>query len=235
MRVLGIDTSAKTGGAALVENGRLAGQTVADMERRHAERLTPAMRALMRLVGWTPKSLDLICVSAGPGSFTAIRIGVSCAKALAYACGLPLVCASSLDAAAHRHLHMRRPLCVLFDARKNEVYEALYRPSASGQEMERVGQMRCRSIEETVKGVETETLFVGSGAETYRLQIRSALGELARFNSGAPDWIRPADVAAVGERAYVKNPEAYRDIHAAAPVYIRKPEAELSLQQKSVP
>ena len=171
MRVLGIDTSAQTGGIALIENGRLAGQTAADMERRHAERLTPALDALMRLVGWTPKSLDLVCVSAGPGSFTAIRIGMSCAKTLAYACGLPLVCVPSLDAAAHRYRHARRPLCVLFDARKNEVYEAYYRPSACGYELEQIGPTRCRSVEEVMKDVKTETLFVGSGAETYRMQI----------------------------------------------------------------
>lgn len=232
MRVLGIDASAQTGGAALIEDGRLAGQTVADMERRHAERLTPALDALMRLVGWTPRSLDLVCVSAGPGSFTGVRIGMSCAKALAYACGLPLVCVPSLDAAAHRYRYARRPVCVLFDARKNEVYEAHYRPSAVGCELERVGPMRCRSIEETVKSVQMETLFVGSGAETYGAQILSALGELARFNSGPTDWISPSDVAAVGELAYSQNPKAYRDIHAAAPIYIRKPEAELAAQQK---
>lgn len=235
MRVLGIDTSAQTGGVALVENGRLAGQTVSDMERRHAERLTPALDNLMRLVGWTPKSLDLVCVSAGPGSFTAVRIGMSCAKALAYACGLPLVCVPSLDAAAHRYRHARRPVCVLFDARKNEVYEAHYRPSASGHKLERVGSARCRSVEKIMESIEEETLFVGSGAETYRMQIWSKLKELAHFNSGPTDWISPSDVADIGKLAYSENPKAYRDIHAAAPIYIRKPEAELSIQQKDAP
>ena len=229
MRAVGIDTSSLTGSAALLEDGRVAAEAVLEMERRHSELLTPALQSLFRWAGWEAISLDLVCVSAGPGAFTGIRIGFSCAVGMAYALDKPLVPVPSLDAAALRYRHLRRGARVLLDARRGQVYAGAYAPSETGSELERIGEIRCCSPLEACAGVESETLFVGSGAAVYRQEIEEALGGLAQFSADSPDWIAGSAVAELGVRAYERGPERYADLFSAAPLYARRPEAETRL------
>ena len=84
MRILAIDTSTKTGSAALLDGESLIGEYILNVAMTHSERLLPAIERIMADAGWTGKDLDGIAVARGPGSFTGLRIGMTVAKVLAY-------------------------------------------------------------------------------------------------------------------------------------------------------
>ena len=236
MRVVGIDTSAETGSVALVDGERLVADVTLAMERTHSERLLPALDAAMRLVGWSGETVDLVAVAIGPGPFTALRIGVTAAKALAYGWGVPAVGVPTFDAIAHRHRHAHRDLAILFDARKAQVFAALYR-DGSGENagelgtLERVGDFRCDAVDAILDGIDGPTLFLGNGAAAYRETIRERLGDLADFADPEAAIPRASSVAFLGAIRFARNPAPPEEAHALAPLYIRRPEAEVKREQ----
>jgi tRNA threonylcarbamoyladenosine biosynthesis protein TsaB len=100
--------------------------------RRHAETLAPAIVSLTSLAGVGMGDLERIAVDTGPGLFTGLRVGVATAKALGSALGIPVVACSSLDLLAHPHRHLGRPVASVVDARRGEVFWALYEPVDGG-------------------------------------------------------------------------------------------------------
>ena len=100
--------------------------------RRHGETLAPAIRSLMELAGVTMADVERVAVDHGPGLFTGLRVGVATAKALGSALSVPVVACSSLDLLAHPHRHLRRPVASVVDARRGEVFWALYEPVEGG-------------------------------------------------------------------------------------------------------
>jgi tRNA threonylcarbamoyladenosine biosynthesis protein TsaB len=100
--------------------------------RRHGETLAPAIRALTSLTGVRLDDVSLVAVDHGPGLFTGLRVGVATAKALGSALAVPVVACSSLDLLAHPHRGRGRPVASVVDARRGEVFWALYEPVAGG-------------------------------------------------------------------------------------------------------
>ncbi len=98
--------------------------------RRHGETLAPAIRSVTELAGVPLPSLERVAVDTGPGLFTGLRVGVATAKALGAALGIQVVACASLDLLAHPHRHLRRPVASVVDARRGEVFWALYEPIA---------------------------------------------------------------------------------------------------------
>lgn len=135
IRSIAIETATDVCSVALSEDGRAVALTSLRMSRRHAEMLAPVIQSLLHQSGWTMKDVDYVAVSDGPGSYTGLRIGVSTAKGICYAAGLPLVAASTLEALADQTLPMASTGDVIvasFDARRGNVYSALYRVSEDG-------------------------------------------------------------------------------------------------------
>jgi tRNA threonylcarbamoyladenosine biosynthesis protein TsaB len=136
--VLGLDTGASPASLALVVNGRIAGE-VSHASTAHGAALAGAVDDLLSAAGIKPSDLGAVAVGIGPGSFTGLRIGVSYAKGIAFAAGCAIVGVPSLDAIALAALEDpgARPgmtVCPILDARKGEVYTALYRIVPDGLE-----------------------------------------------------------------------------------------------------
>jgi tRNA threonylcarbamoyladenosine biosynthesis protein TsaB len=127
---LAIATATSQVGVALGDGEDILAALHLRQGRRHAETLAPAIEALTRLTNTGLDGVDLIAVDVGPGLFTGLRVGVATAKALASALGLPLVACSSLDVLAHPHRRDGRLVASVVDARRGEVFWALFRPEA---------------------------------------------------------------------------------------------------------
>ena len=127
MLVLGIETSTTQGGVAIIDADRVLCESVLNVEVTHSERLLPAIDRALGEARVSLEALGGIAVSIGPGSFTGLRIGLSTAKGLAYATGLSLVGVSTLEAMARALPAARWQICQVLDARKQEVYAALFR------------------------------------------------------------------------------------------------------------
>ncbi len=135
MNVLGIETATAVCGAALVRDGKIAEESFFDEGRVHAEKLIGQIIAVLGPAG--PADLGGIAVSIGPGSFTGLRIGVSVAKGIAFARGIPLVGVPTLEALAARAAAIDRltpgtRLLAALDARRDEVYCQLFDVTEGG-------------------------------------------------------------------------------------------------------
>jgi tRNA threonylcarbamoyladenosine biosynthesis protein TsaB len=227
--VLGIDTATPQVGCALwgPDGPRASFHAVAG--RRHAEILAPALDQVCRSAGVELTVVDVVAVDVGPGLFTGLRVGVASAKAIGSALGRPVVACSSLELLAHPCRRDPRLIAAVVDARRGEVFAALYR--RAGDELEVVGSPRrwppgdlARRLHEDRRPV----LAVGDGAIRYRELLEqggevtvggpgeaypsaAVLAELAatRASRGAgmaarevvPSYLRPADVRIGWEQA----------------------------------
>jgi tRNA threonylcarbamoyladenosine biosynthesis protein TsaB len=124
---LGIDTSATFLSAAIARNGQLVHETLLHTGQKHSETLLTVIDELLVHCGLTIAQIDRLCVTHGPGSFTGLRIGAATAKGIAMARGIPCAGVSTLAAIAHGAGELPGTLCCAMDARRLQVYAALYR------------------------------------------------------------------------------------------------------------
>lgn len=135
-RILLIETSTEVCSVALSEGGEVVSYMENREGTRHAELLTVFIKKLYDDSGWTPETTDAVCVSRGPGSYTGLRIGVSVAKGFCFGLGIPLIAVSTLQAMAwhvasgsdltRQHRDKNTLLCPMLDARRSEVYTAMF-------------------------------------------------------------------------------------------------------------
>src|SRR5919109_3236596 len=136
MRVLAVETSSRAGGVALLDGERLVAEYLLDVSATHSERLMAAVDRVLADARWTAGDLAGLAVAVGPGSFTGLRIAVSTVKGLALALGVPIAAVPTLDAMAAALPWAALPVCPVLDARKGEVYAALYRWDGQGMRRE---------------------------------------------------------------------------------------------------
>lgn len=125
--LLNLETATKTCSVALGKEGSVvACKSVTSEQYAHSERLNGMIQDVLAEGGYSLSDVEGVAVSAGPGSYTGLRIGTSTAKGLCYALDIPLIAVSSLKALAHCVDGASSLICPLFDARRMEVYAALY-------------------------------------------------------------------------------------------------------------
>lgn len=124
MRVLGIDTSGRRGGVAVVEDGRILASLQHEAPKGFGDVLYPLIEQVLASAGVRLDEIDLFSAAAGPGSFTGVRVGLTAAKALGEALDKPVVGVSNLEALAAAC--EQRPCAVVLDARRQETYGAVF-------------------------------------------------------------------------------------------------------------
>ncbi|MDP1759222.1 MAG: tRNA (adenosine(37)-N6)-threonylcarbamoyltransferase complex dimerization subunit type 1 TsaB, partial [Thermodesulfovibrionales bacterium] len=171
---------------------------------------------------------DVFAVATGPGSFTGLRIGLSTVKGFSYATGKQIVSVPTLEALAWNFPYSRYPVCTMLDARKKEVYAALFKWE-EGNFIKLINETSAKP-EEFVRDAlrvmhNDKFIFAGEGAVLYRDKIIEALGEKAIFASPEKIVPSPANVAVLG----LKKAKAgeFSEPVSLIPMYIRKSEAEV--------
>jgi tRNA threonylcarbamoyladenosine biosynthesis protein TsaB len=222
-----VETSTLTGAAALLEDDTVVGECRLSVAVTHSERLLPTVDHLLRSAGRTLADVDAFAVALGPGSFTGLRIGVSTMKSLAFATGKPLVGVPTLDALAWTLPFARHPVCPILDAKKGEVYAALYR--TDGGRLERLWEDRAIAPERlaaTLAGeVPGPVVFLGDGVAPFAPLLRRLLGDDAWLVPPANRLPSAATVADLGQAALARGESA--DPAGLVPRYLRRSEAEL--------
>ncbi len=228
--VVGIDTSTPQTSVAIGTDVEvLASVSIAGRARQEA--VTPALR---QLLAWSDVDLDRvggIAVGIGPGLFTGLRVGVQTAKTLAQVLGVPIVGIASLDVLAYVVRHTSRRIAAVIDARRGEVFAAIYRAVPGGvvRETEHLVLKPDHLVAE-LEAVAGEVLCVGNGAILYRREIEE-LGSRVEFASPA---VAHPDAAALVELAV---PRFLREEHDrlfdVVPLYLRKSDAEIAWDQRA--
>jgi tRNA threonylcarbamoyladenosine biosynthesis protein TsaB len=226
--ILGIETATKTGGVAVVsETGILAAYTL-NIDATHSERLMVTVDRVLSDTGKGLADIDGFAVSVGPGSFTGLRIGVATVKGLAFATGKPVAAVPTLRALAWNLPWSRHPVCPLLDARKKEVYAAVYR-SDEGMPVPVMAE-RTIALKDLAGGISEKTIFSGEGARLFRDEIRLLLGELALFAPLSAMVPSAAVVAELGRMMLMAGEQV--EPENLAPIYLRRPEAEVAWERR---
>ena len=230
MIVLGIDTSTPQTSVALGNDTELLA-AIRIAGRARQESVTPALESLLRSAGLEPSRVGGVAVGIGPGLFTGLRVGIETAKTLAQVLRIPIVGITSLDALAFSVRYTSRRIAAVIDARRQEVFWALYQPVPGGvvRETEYAVGPPDHLVAE-LAALPGEVLCVGNGAILYRREIEQ-LGSQAEFASPA---VAHPDAAALVELAaprFVR--EEFDRPYAIVPLYLRKSDAEIAWDQRA--
>jgi tRNA threonylcarbamoyladenosine biosynthesis protein TsaB len=225
MTILGIETSTHSGSVSLIEGDKILGEFFLNLGPAHSEKLLPMIDWLLGEVGIEKKRIDGISVSVGPGSFTALRIGISTVKGLAFSLGIPVVGVSSLEVLA-MNLFTSSVICSIIDARKKEVFAAFFK-FFEGR-LVRVSNDILISPVGLSKMISESTIFIGDGVIPYRDFLMDALGEFALFCPLNLNFPRASSCALIGAQRLKDGRED--DLSTLVPLYLRKAEADIIRQ-----
>ena len=180
MNILALESSAAACSAALCRDGVLTAQSFQCSGLTHSRTLLPMVNDMLKNCGEKLEGVDVIAVAAGPGSFTGLRIGVSAAKGLAWAGGQLCAPCSTLESMAWPLAHLEGKLIVCaMDARRKQVYNALFRATGGG--LERLSPDRAISLaelEEELKNFRESKIVVGDGAILCYNTLRTEISDL---------------------------------------------------------
>ena len=220
MLILGIETATEQVGVAIGGHEGVIATFEVARGRRHAEILTPAIEFVCRQADVDLDEIGCLAVDVGPGLFTGMRVGIAAAKAMAQALRIPIIGIASLDLLAFPCRHTDRVVVPVIDARKGEVFWAMYRQVPGG--VQQVSPPTVGPVEELVADLlarSQDALCVGDGAARYRDEILDgfhceisgpvhpspgALVELAHAQAIREEWVRPAEI----EPIYLRAPDA---------------------------
>lgn len=169
MTILLLETATQICSAALSKDGQIVAEKHSDEPNAHSSKLAVFIDNLYKETGISPNQLDAVCVSSGPGSYTGLRIGVSSAKGICYALGIPMLAIPTLQNMASlyfaKHPDYNGLVCPMIDARRMECYTAIY--GRNGIEKETTAEVIEQGIYDRWmdKG---PVVFVGDGAEKTR-------------------------------------------------------------------
>ncbi len=223
MLILAVDTTTPTGSVALLRKDELLGQSDMAPPAAHSARLLRTVDGLLAAQRAAIRDIEAFAVAAGPGSFTGIRIGLSAVKALSFASGRPVAAVSSLEALAAKAAAPGVALVApMIDAKKGEVYAALFRAQEGGPvEVVAQGAYVPSTFLERLPGGQT-VVFIGSGVDAYGDAVRTKLGKRAAV-SDAPPFIA-AEVGRLGYRLLGRGGGVPGD--RVEPLYFRLSQAE---------
>jgi len=224
MKILAIESSARAVSAAVCEDGKLIAYSYQNNGLTHSRTLLPLIEDMLKNSDIELADIGLIAVARGPGSFTGIRIGVAAAKGLSWASDIPAVGVSTLEAMAFQLALADGIVCAVMDARRSEVYNALF--EVRGGEPVRLCEDRAiplSDLYEEIKKSKKKCYLVGDGAELC-------------YN-----YLLSRDVPAIIAPEHLRYQNAYGVALAAGrarcdkelkPVYLRLSQAERELIEK---
>jgi tRNA threonylcarbamoyladenosine biosynthesis protein TsaB len=224
LKILSVDTATSVGSIALVDGTVLKAEYILNSQATHNRRLLLGIDRILVDSGWAMDHLDAIAVSMGPGSFTGLRIGLSIVKGLAWTTGKPMVGVPTLDALADNIHHVPYLICPVLDARKGEIYTALYRRSHD-LALERLTSYMAIKPEKFVELVKEKAVLVGDGLLRYGDYFTGVFGDNMLQTPPHLNVVHASSVAWLAqERLRLGMVE---DVTSCAPLYIRPSEAEL--------
>ena len=233
MRILALETSAKSVSVAVTENGTLLAQAYQDRGLTHSVTLMPLLDGMLKTAGLTLDDMDIIAVAQGPGSFTGIRIGVSAAKGLAWAKALPCCGVSTLEAMAENARSFEGTVICAMDARRQQIYNAVF--DCHDGALTRQCEDRAVALEvlaEELKNSNNRKIVVGDGAKLCYTYL-SEQGIACRMAPPDSLYQNAVGVGLAAERMAAEGRMA--TAQELRPVYLRLSQAERERLAKGLP
>ena len=231
MKVLALDSSGLVASVAIVQDDELLGEYTINHKKTHSQTLLPMLDEVAKMIELDMNSIDFIAVSAGPGSFTGLRIGSATAKGLALALDKKIVSVPTIDAMAYNLWGSDAQICPIMDARGNPVYTGLYQ--FEDDHMNTILPECVLMIDEIVSRINEsgkKTVFLGDGVAVFKEYIEGNIKVSYSFAPANNNKQRASSVAALGIELY-KAGKA-EDAKEHKPEYLRLSQAERERQEK---
>ena len=229
MLILALDSSAAPASVALLEDGKILSEFYINTKQTHSQTLMPMVESVLKLTNKTLDDVTCMAVSAGPGSFTGVRIGVSCVKGLSMTRNIPCAGVSTLRAMAENARQLTGIVCAVMDARCGQVYNALFR--AESGKLTRLCDDRALPIAELLEECKTfaeKIYLVGDGAELCYKTFAAIRAELLQPQLR----FQRASGVAMAAQEMIENGQTVTP-DALMPIYLRLPQAERELKAKN--
>jgi len=227
MIVLALESSATAASTALLKDDTLLAESYQRSGLTHSATLLPMMTDMLSRCGQSLESVDLLAVSAGPGSFTGLRIGVATVKGLAYGTDKPCIGVSTLEAMAYM-LPYEGVVCACMDARVGQVYNGIFRIEN--------GTVTRISADRAIKIADLQIELSALGERIYLVGDGSPLVKKALTGIDAvfvPENIRYQNAYGVARLAMIKYMAGESgDASVLVPSYLRLPQAERERLEK---
>lgn len=229
MKILAIDSTAIVGSCAVLEDEKLLSLFTVNNGNTHSETLLPMIEASLKLLGLNADDIDLFALSEGPGSFTGVRIGAATIKGLAFGKDKPCVGVSTLEALAENLSSFNGIVCPAMNARRNQVYNALFR-SKDGK-LQRLTEDRAISVSELEEelGAFSEPVYICGDGDFLLYESKSKAVEYG-FVSENLRHQNGFSVGLCALRKY-KSGDVKTDL-TIAPTYLRPSQAERTRNEK---
>jgi len=227
-RALALETSGRIGSVAVVDAGVVVDEEQFSHGLQHAAGIVPIIDLLCRGRGWSPAQIEEIYVSAGPGSFTGLRVGVTVAKTLAFATGARIVAVPTADVLARNAPSGWQNLVIVLDAKRDQVFTASFVNDGTGTPVPRE-PAHLDSLSVVLSRTSRPVHLLGEGIP-YHQQFIPADDPSIILTPPEAWRARAAAVAEVGY-AMARRGE-WADPHRLTPVYVRRPEAEEKLEAR---
>lgn len=212
--ILGIDTATDTMSVAVGNESGILGELTTNLKKNHSVRLMPAIEQLLEECGVAVADLEKIAVSSGPGSYTGLRIGVTVAKTLAWDRQIPIVGISSLAAIAGNFALTTKPVVPLIDARRGNVYGAVYQQGKSVFADQHI------ALEELLTHISDQVIIAGNISPVLKEYISERLGDRAIFASVDLNFARASTLVKLALNEAGENAAQF------VPTYLKLAEAE---------
>jgi len=228
--ILAFETSAKAASVALLENGKLLGESYQNTGLTHSQTLLQMAEDLLKTCGKTPADVTAVAVASGPGSFTGVRIGVAAAKGFAWGAEIPCVGVSTLEAMAENLGAWDGTVVPTMDARRSQTYTAIFR--AEGGKYKRMIDdcaISFAELGEKLNYCKKPIFLVGDGAELCYNTLKEAVPGLVLVPEHRRHQ-RAAGVALVAEAVLASGETP--DGGSLTPNYLRLSQAERERLEK---
>ena len=230
MLILALETTAKAGSVALLEDGKLLAESYQNTGLTHSQTLMVMAEDMLKAAGKTMADVTAVAVAEGPGSFTGVRIGVAAAKGLAWGGEIPCYGVSTLESMARTLGIYQGYICPVMDARRNQVYNALF--YADRGMLERRCDDRAIALidlAEELRNKDEPVFLVGDGSNLTYNTLKDSIPNLVlppehRMHQRASGVaLAAAEKLAAGEKG---------DGAALTPNYLRLSQAERERMEK---
>ncbi len=225
MKILVLDSSGLVASVAIVTEDAVLAEYTINYKKTHSQTLLPMLKEIVDMVELDLKEVDAIAVTAGPGSFTGLRIGSATAKGLGLAMNKPIVAVPTLNGLAYNLYGTKHIICPMMDARRNQVYTGLFEfVQKDFRVIKEQAALAVDVILEEINRIGREVVFLGDGSEVNRELIHEKIKVDYFFAPIHLNRQRAGAVGALGIEMLQKGQIETADQHE--PVYLRVSQAE---------
>lgn len=225
MKLLALETSTRMGSIALFSDGVLLAEYQTGIRATYSEMLLPLIDLVLRTADCTIEEMDMFAVARGPGSFTALRIGMSVMAGLSIATAKPIIPVPTLDGLAYNVYGSRHLICPLLDGRRGELYYAFYKWDDAGT-LRRLSPYRVAAPGSVIAEISEPVILLGDGITLYADLFVNALQERAVIPPPHLHYPRASAIGALAMQRMSDDPGA-AVLGSVAPLYLRSPDAGL--------